>query len=172
MGRAGLPKTPLAILEKRGSQLVKDRQDNSLVIAEVMTPDLPRQLKFVPTALSVWNELIPELECLGVLSKIDRSVLLRYCIMQGEIDEALETIFTKYKGNKSYPIKNGRGEVVAIKEFPETKVLRRYAPLMLQIENSFGMNPSARSEPRQGLAKAIDSLPEADHVDVSQFFND
>lgn len=172
MGKAGPPKTPLAILKKRGSQLVKEREENSLVIAEVMTPDRPEQFKYIPRALNAWKQLIPELEATGVLTKGDRSVLLRYCIMQGEIDEAQETIFKKYKGNKSYSIKNARGEVVAIKEFPETKVLRRYAPLMLQIENSFGMNPSARSEPRQALIKEMDALPDKPVVDVSQFFND
>jgi P27 family predicted phage terminase small subunit len=173
MGARGTPKTPLEILKKRGSQLVKEREENALVHADVCTPEKPDLIQDNPFACQAWDGLIPELESLGVLARIDKYVLMRYCMLLAEIKEAEHIIKEKYQGRRTFPVKNHRGEITAVKEFPESKVLRRNSPLMQQIENSFGMNPSSRSEPRKAL---IDANAEAgageEVIDVEQFFND
>ena len=75
MGKRGPKPTPTPILKLRGSWRGKDRPDADL------EPNLPK----MPACLSVaakkrWKEVVPELDALGVLQRVDETILAMYCM--------------------------------------------------------------------------------------------
>lgn len=79
---------------------------------------------------------------MGVLYRIDRNAVARYCARFVRYRECEQFIA---KHGETYPIKNGRGEVVVMKTFPQAKMVNQIATILIHLEREFGMTPSARA---------------------------
>jgi len=74
MGKRGPKPTPTRILNLRGSWRGKDRPDADL------EPNLPKMPDWLSSAAKVvWKREVPELEDLGVLQRVDVTILAMYC---------------------------------------------------------------------------------------------
>lgn len=78
MAGKGPAKTPTAILEKRGSRLVKDRQDEP-VYNGIENLRMPIGLGY--HGKKIWNRLLPLLAGQGVLTDADLAGFERYCFL-------------------------------------------------------------------------------------------
>jgi len=78
MAGKGPAKTPTAILEKRGSRLVKDRQDEP-VYNGIHNLRMPLGLGY--HGKKIWNRLMPMLTSQGVLTDADLAGFERYCFL-------------------------------------------------------------------------------------------
>lgn len=54
------------------------KPDLGLSTIEVKAPTVPREL--TGEARAEWKRIVPELETVGMLAKIDRGILIRYCV--------------------------------------------------------------------------------------------
>ncbi len=171
MGKSGPPPTPTAILEKRGSWRSKTREGE--IRTEVITPKKPVLVELDPVASVVWDDLIPKLETLDLLSEIDVFLLQRYCILYSQFHKAYFTIHRDHKGKQSYTTTDKLGNVTH-KIYPELAIMTTLSKLLKDIEVQFGMTPSSRTAIRtnkhlESLEPKLDSEKE---IDKSQFFND
>lgn len=77
MGARGPKPLPANVLALRGSWRAGERQAEQHVEPEIEIPDCPRHL--LPEARKFWRRLTPELEKLGLISKIDQAALALAC---------------------------------------------------------------------------------------------
>jgi len=87
MGKRGPKPTPTKILNIRGSWRGKDRPDADL---EPSLPEMPDWLS--KAAKAEWKRRIPEIHALGVLQKVDVTILAMYCTDFAEYEAACEEI--------------------------------------------------------------------------------
>ena len=87
MGKRGPKPTPTPILKLRGSWRGKDRPDADI---EPNVPEMPSWLS--PAAKAEWKRRVPELDALGVLQKVDVTILVMYCRDFVEYDAACDEI--------------------------------------------------------------------------------
>lgn len=138
MGKRGPKKTPTAKLRLLNSRKIGNRGKE------------PKPVRGVPTcpsfldreAKAEWKRVTPELDRLGLLTKIDRSTLAAYCQTWSDYHKAVEQVkkegtvisvsMGKYGKKK---IKNPR--VLVMNE--ARSALYRYAAL-------FGLSPSSRAD--------------------------
>jgi P27 family predicted phage terminase small subunit len=77
--------TPTSILKLRGSWRGKDRPDADL------EPNMPKMPSWLSAAAKAeWKRRIPELNALGVLQKVDVTILAMYCTDFAEWEAAYE----------------------------------------------------------------------------------
>ena len=136
MGKRGPSPTPTNALKLRGSWRAKSRKNEPDV--DVEKPLLPSWL--TADAKIVWRQLSRDLESMGVLAKVDKNVLIRYCDM-----------FARWKKCAAYIAKNGEaneiitGKSVYRQQHPEVGIYNKLTQQLLRIEQEFGLTPSARS---------------------------
>jgi len=116
MGRRGPPRTPTAVLAQRGSWLAKTRPNEPRPAVE--SPDRPDWLN--DEAAAVWDQVVPFLLEIGVLSRVDSNALARYCV--GVV---------RFQRLFNHP----NAQVTAVSKL---------AAQLLRLEKQFGMTPSAR----------------------------
>ena len=80
MGRRGPKPTPTKLLQMRGSW--RGKKNKSEPKPEPGVPDCPLDLR--GESLATWRIIVPLLERCGILTKVDRNVLARYCDLWGE----------------------------------------------------------------------------------------
>lgn len=115
----GPPRTPTSVLEKRGSWLVKDRKMTEPQ-PERGRPTCPNALK--DDARKLWRKLVPMLDAMGVLTRIDGTVLERYCVLM-----------VKWRHNEAHPTEKSFDKGLRLNE------------ALLKLEVQFGLTPSARA---------------------------
>jgi P27 family predicted phage terminase small subunit len=140
MGKRGPKPTPTGVLKLRGSTLVSKRREALEVNGPAGTPDRPDWLD--DDAKAAWDEVVPMLEGMGILTRIDGPALARYCRiwsrwrkMESFIDE---------KG-EMYPIREEGGKVKCFQQWPQVAIAHRLALQLTKLEAEFGMTPSARA---------------------------
>jgi len=74
MGKRGPKPTPTPILKLRGSWRGKDRPDADV---EPNMPVMPKWMK--PAAVKEWKSVLPDLDSLGVLQRVDATMIAMYC---------------------------------------------------------------------------------------------
>jgi len=102
-------------------------------------------------AASKWNQVLPLLQAVKVMTRADVEALARYC---DTYEWWLATRAKLKKEGDTYPILNDKGEVKYIAQRPEVSIAHKLAVQMRQLEQDFGLNPSARTglhveEPKQ-----------------------
>lgn len=102
-------------------------------------------------AAARWNELLPMLQAVKVMTKADIESLARYC---DTYEWWLAARAKLKKEGDTYPILNDKGEVKYIAQRPEVSIAHKLAVQLRQLEQDFGLNPSARTalhveEPKQ-----------------------
>jgi P27 family predicted phage terminase small subunit len=137
MGKRGPPPTPTAIKLARGTARSR-RKDEPQPPADkiVMPPHLGE------VAQAKWKELLPLLEAVRVMTDADVEALARYC---DTYEWWLATRAILKKDGCTYPILNDGGEVKYIAQRPEVSIAHKLATQLRQLEQDFGLNPSARS---------------------------
>lgn len=159
MGRRGPPPTPTPLLTLRGSTLsTRGRRER-----EVQGPDgVPRCPDWLDDDdRAAWKHLVPLLNAMGVLTRIDGNALARYCRLWSRWRKAEDFILEK---GEMYPLRDENGAVKYFQPWPQVAIAHRLASQLTRLEQEFGMTPSSRSRIQ---------LPErrktADH-DKARFF--
>jgi len=140
MGRRGPSPTPTAVLKLRGSTLISKRREVSEARGPAGRPDPPDWLD--GDAKAMWDKLVPHLESMGVLSRIDGNALARYCRLWSRWRKA--EAFIDLRG-EIYPLKDEGGQVKCFQQWPQVAIASKLALQLTRLEQEFGMTPSARS---------------------------
>jgi P27 family predicted phage terminase small subunit len=93
-------------------------------------------------AKAYWAEVAPMLSNGNVLRRIDGAALARYCQLLARWRKCEEFI---QKHGDTYPIKDKKGQVKAVREFPQVRRASDLSAQICRLEADFGMTPSARS---------------------------
>ncbi len=156
MGRRGPVRTPTRILELRGSPLARGRAETEPrppAGAPQKPADLPAE------GARLWDELVPALEASGLLARVDGGALGRYCRLYAvwkELDRFLA------ESGHAHPLKDGRGNVVGVRAYPQVRLLLQVSEHMLRLEQHYGLTPAAR-------AHLVSGAPGPDEDDASPF---
>ena len=137
MGKRGPPPTPTAIKLARGT-LKKTAKAEPQPPATGIT--MPGHLGKVAKAR--WDVLLPLLGAVKVMTQADIEALARYC---DTYEWWLATRAKLKKEGDTYPILNDKGEVKYIAQRPEVSIAHKLAVQLRQLEQDFGLNPSART---------------------------
>lgn len=153
MGKRGPRPTPTKLLQLRGSKLAtKDR-----LAKEAQGPEgLPEKPEWLDElAGRAWDYLVPLLQQMGVLTRIDGHALSRYCKLWSRWREA-EAFIAKH--GLMYPLKDDAGQPKCFQPWPQVSIANKLAQQLTRLEQEFGMTPSARS--RLTLATPVKQYPE------------
>ena len=96
-------------------------------------------------AKACWAEVAPQLERMGVLTRIDENALARYCQLWARW-KAAELFIARH--GEAYPIKDEKGNLKYLHQFPQVGVANKLAVQLTRLEQEFGMTPSARTRIR------------------------
>ncbi len=138
MGLRGPRPTPSAVLKLRGTY----RMDRSH-----KEPKAPKGIPRCPAWLDplskhAWKQLLPQLQKMGILSRIDSNALVRYCRSWSRWIRAEQFI---EKHGECYPLKDGNGKTKCLAAFPQVASANKLGMLLTKLEQEFGMTPSART---------------------------
>lgn len=89
-----------------------------------------------------WGELLPLLQAVKVMTGADVEALARYC---DTYEWWLATREKLRKEGDTYPILNDAGDIKYIAQRPEVSIAHKLATQLRQLEQDFGLNPSART---------------------------
>jgi P27 family predicted phage terminase small subunit len=112
-----------------------NRRNNNEPEPAIERPTCPSEL--TKLAKKEWRRIVPILEELGIVARIDRAALAAYCQSYGRWIEAEQKI-----AESSLVIRTKSGNVI---ENPYYSVAKRERELMHKFLVEFGMTPSARS---------------------------
>jgi len=160
MGRRGPVPTPTSILKLRGSTLATQRRQKDEARGPAGAPDRPDWLD--EAARKMWDHLLPMLDGMGVLTRIDGNALARYCRLWSRWRKMEK--FIEEKG-EMYPLRGESGQVRCFQQWPQVAIAHRLALQLTKLEQEFGLTPSARA--RTQLAPAN---PQMARSDKSRFF--
>lgn len=173
MGKRGPKPTPINILRRRGSWRgnVKNGNYSGLNSAHkttIRSPKVPRSLD--DTGRKVWRRIVPQLQARGLLTGIDAHVIERYCYLSALYIRTVEFIH-KTGGCKIEfdTLPDGRRIIKSVEEFPHVDRLFKIAAALLRIEDSFGMNPSARARIVLPSQEAGERDPEREKANARYF---
>ena len=138
MGRRGPAPTPTPVLKLRGT--FKKHRSRNEPQPENTPPDCPDWLD--DQAKEAWAQLIPQLQHMGVLSRIDGNALTRYCQFWSRWKKA--ELFLQ-KNGECYPLKDESGKVKCLQQFPQVAIASKLGAQLTRLEAEFGMTPSSRS---------------------------
>jgi P27 family predicted phage terminase small subunit len=79
---------------------------------------------------------------MGVLSRIDRNAIIRYCTDLSRWKKLQQFLA---KNGEVYPIRDGNGKIKCFAAFPHVSIANKLALLLTKFEQEFGMTPSART---------------------------
>jgi P27 family predicted phage terminase small subunit len=162
MGKRGPKPLPKNVLALRGGTkyLQKRGHDDGLVKLDIEIPHCPRHL--LKEARKEWKRIAPELEALGLISRIDRAALALYCqeyawwvwhdeALQRDINAMAEKQVTfeadEANGGKEFPGRNGFMLPTVNGNWqynPHWVARNKHATQLDRFLGSFGMSPSAR----------------------------
>ncbi|MBK3559323.1 phage terminase small subunit P27 family [Streptomyces sp. MBT56] len=129
----GPPPTPSKLVELKGNPSKKKVTTEPEPTRGAPRP--PADLK--GEALAEWGRIVPELDRLGLLTKVDRAYLVAYVESWASFNAAREALA------EHGPLVAGRdGGLV---KNPASQIMRDAADLMLKFGSRFGLSPSDRT---------------------------
>ncbi len=140
MSKRGPKPTPTAVRKLRGSTLVSKRREAAEVKGPAGAPDRPDWLD--DEARLAWDRVVPLLEGMGVLTRVDGNALARYCRLWSRWRKAES--FIEEKG-EMYPLRDDKGGVKCFMQWPQVAIANKLAQQLTRLEQEFGMTPSARA---------------------------
>ena len=109
-------------------------------------------------SLEKWQEVVPKLVGMGVMTNADIDTIARYCTMYEQFVKYLDQV---RRGLDVLVIRDDSGKVKYMQSTPAATMMTKLAASMLRIEQEFGLTPSSRS----GIAtKEIPKQDEADRI--------
>ena len=139
MGKRGPPPTPTALLRLSGGWRGTYTNRNEPE-PEKGRPRCPVWLD--EYAKAVWKQLVPQLDAMGVLAKIDGHALTVLCQTWSRWRKAVEFI---QENGETYAVKDEAGRVKYLKKFPQATVIDSSARTLNRFMQEFGLTPSART---------------------------
>ena len=138
MGLRGPRPTPSSVLRLRGTYRPGRRKHEARV--KPSRPRCPAYLK--GPAKRAWEQIVPLLQDMGVLTRLDRSALARYCE-----DLALERACRDFiaKHGRTYAIRDNKGAIKTVVPFPEMTQLHKVGERLRRAEAEFGLTPASRT---------------------------
>lgn len=141
MGRRGPRPRPNAIKMMRGNPGKRRVVDCPRPeAAETRLPSAPAWLD--REAKAKWRELVPQLKCMGVLARIDRDALSRYCDTWAWWRRI--RLFIDEKG-ETYLLRDDDGRPRYIQQLPQVAIAHKLATQLTRLEAEFGLTPAARA---------------------------
>lgn len=122
----------------------------------VARPRMPRTL--TGEARAEWNRIVPKIEEMGLLSSLDRSVLIRYCRAWADwhdIDQRLQATGLLVKGRRDALVRN-----------PLWLLRRDAEDTLSDLGKQLGLTPTARL--RAGVKHEMPEADEDDDEDVAE----
>ena len=93
-------------------------------------------------SLEKWQEVVPKLVGMGVMTNADIDTIARYCTMHEQYVKYLEQV---RRGLDVLVIRDDKGKVKYMQSTPAATMMTKLAASMLRIEQEFGLTPSART---------------------------
>lgn len=160
LGRRGPPPTPTNLLRLRGNPLATKRRDSTEPKPDPTRPRCPTWLD--EEAKLAWKHVVPQLERMGVLTRIDGNALTRYCQLWARWKKA--ELFVQKHGDV-YPLKDESGRTNCLMPFPQVAIANKLAAQLTRLEQEFGMTPSARTR------ISVPVAPVSHNSAAAKFFN-
>jgi P27 family predicted phage terminase small subunit len=113
---------------------------DALPSAESERPGCPAWIE--PDAKAAWRFVAPRLAKMGLLHKLDRNALSRYCTAYARWKKA--ELFLQKHG-EIYPLKDERGQVRYFLPWPQVAIAHKLGQTLARLEQEFGLTPSART---------------------------
>lgn len=151
--RRGPAPTPTKILEVRGSR--RAGRNPSEPQPDKGRPRMPAWLK--GTARREWKAIVEMLDRMGILTKVDRNALARYCRLWQRWRKAEE--FIEEHGDQ-YPMKNKKGVTIGFRLFPSARMASVLAVELRRLECEFGLTPASRTRITAEATQAGQSVSE------------
>jgi len=155
MGKRGPRPAPTAIKLARGTLRGKAKPEPKPPADGVV---MPQHLGSVAKAR--WKCLLPLLQAVKVMTRADIEALARYC---DTYEWWLATRAKLKTDGDTYPILNDGGQVKYIAQRPEVSIAHKLAQQLRQLEQDFGLNPSART------SLHVEEATQKDSDDASMF---
>ena len=148
MGQRGPAPKPTPILRMTNPRAARKRERT-----EPRPPPEPPECPgwIDDAAKAAWEELVPMLQEMKVLSRIDGRALSRYCQHWARWKRA-EQFIQQY--GSSYALKDERGQIKCFAQYPEVAIANKLAIQLTRLEAEFGMTPSARTRINVPVAPA------------------
>lgn len=89
-----------------------------------------------------WDDVVPKLVGMGVMSNADIDTIARYCVMYEQFQKYLDQC---RRGLDVIVMRDESGRVKYMQTAPAATMMVKLAASMLRIEQEFGLTPSARS---------------------------
>ena len=137
MGKRGPRPAPTAIKIARGTARGKPKPE-----PQPPTDGIAMPPHLGSVAAGRWAELLPMLQAVKVMTRADVEALARYC---DTYEWWLATRAKLRAEGDTYPIVNDGGQVKYIAQRPEVSIAHKLAQQLRQLEQDFGLNPSART---------------------------
>ena len=137
MGKRGPKPAPTAIKIARGTVRSRPKTEPAPPATGIVMPGHLGEV-----AQAKWRELLPLLQAVKVMTDADVEALARYC---DTYEWWLATRAKLRKEGDTYPILNDGGEIKYIAQRPEVSIAHKLATQLRQLEQDFGLNPSART---------------------------
>ena len=138
MGQRGPAPTPTGVLRLRGSW--RGDVNKNEPKPKPGRPVCPKWLS--PYAKSAWKQLVPQLEAMGILTRVDGHALAVLCQTWARWRKAEEFI---EEHGETYRVKDADGRVKYLKKFPQVSTAESCARTLNRYLAEFGLTPSARS---------------------------
>lgn len=162
MGKRGPQPTPTAIKAMRGSSRAKYDNPKEPKPARVSRPKPPAHMS--DKAKAGWNGLVKILDATKVLTVADLRIVERYLETWSIWRDAVDYVAANgqtFEVKKAVEGEDGSEtlEVVGVKEYPQVRIIARYAVLLVAMERELGLTPAARtriqveSKPKRGVGR-------------------
>jgi len=143
MGEHGPAAKPQAVRKLEGAQKQNKREPNF----KKRQPSPPNWLGTY--AKEEWNRVVPEAFRVGLLTIVDETAMVAYCIAYQNFRDAQDIIA---ESGMSYESKDG-----LMKKRPECNMVNESLGIMKRYMDAFGFTPAARSKLRTPLTDEEDS---------------
>ncbi len=158
MGKRGPAPTPTALKRLSGSW----RAD-----LNPLEPQPPEDVPIVAPewirerAKEFWDNLIPILDFMGVVTCADADALALYCQSLAKLEEY--ELFIAENGS-TYTTYNSMGEISAIRPYPQATMAKEMTAMVSRLGQQFGLTPSSRAH------LEVNDPSKALKTDKNQFF--
>ena len=130
---------PLATLKLKGSSHAKYNRKTEPTPSPG-SPSRPENL--TDEELEVYDQIVDKLDHMGVLVITDGKTIERYAHTYVRYWTAAEFV---RKNGETFPIRDKDGTLKGVAMLPQAKLLTSLAPLLLRMEQEFGLTPSSRA---------------------------